>query len=81
MKTKKALAGLLGLFGSFPAFFAGLLAPTLLVFNLTKFNKNKQNQIQRPQKQTNPPNVIRDLRSNHYISSQFSQNRNENHNN
>lgn len=59
MKTKKALAGLLGLFGSFPAFFAGLLAPALLVFNLTKFNNNnnKQNQIQRPQKQTNPPNV------------------------
>lgn len=57
MKTKKALAGLLGLFGSFPAFFAGLLAPALLVFNLTKFNNNKQNQIQRPQKQTNTPNI------------------------
>lgn len=37
MKTKKALAGLFGLLGSFPAFFPTFLpAPTLLVFNLTK---------------------------------------------
>lgn len=42
MKTKKALAGLFGLFGSFPAFFdVLLLAPALLVFNLANSTNNK----------------------------------------
>lgn len=35
MKTKKALAGLFGLLGSFAAFADFLLAPALLLFNLT----------------------------------------------
>ena len=42
MKTKKALAGLLGLLGSFPAFFPAFLpAPALLLFSLiTNFETN-----------------------------------------
>ena len=37
MKTKKALAGLLGLFGSFAAFFDGFLpAGAAFVFSLIK---------------------------------------------
>lgn len=43
MKTKKALAGLLGLFGSFPAFLVGFLpAPAAaLLFSLTNPNTKK----------------------------------------
>jgi len=47
MKTKKALAGLLGLFGSFAAFFDALVpAPAPFLFSLI----NKQYHNQKPQK-------------------------------
>lgn len=49
MKTKKALAGLLGLFGSFPAFsFTGFLLPLSFAFLLTDNLQNPNQNVTFP---------------------------------